>query len=587
MKKIKVINCLLFVISISLLVGCGSGGGGGGNDYYYNDDYTADSSAYYDSTKAYVNNLTKSNQRFSAYNGKGNIEIRNIPIDSTKEVLYACLITNPNPYPVTDLQFIPPLALAGNARLSVADGESNTDTSRLVVDSLQFDEPNLVVPFRENLADKARLKEELYNKYLENEANNQKHSFRANISHIDEIEGQRDIDIKVLSKSRKCTLAKVSTYAKFFIDQDTDGSVSAPNIPNSDFNQFAYEFDNFVYPLLKDNFGNGSDIFWRDVDNDRKLSIVFSPVVNNYGKSVVGIFDTASINSSNPRDMISIAVKSSNKNNTYEKWFMDARETIPHEMQHIVNFSAKSGRSETTWIDEGLAVCAEILYRKKRSEAGLTSYSLYYGRECPDFPGNDARFYYGAYYMPELRLTDFSTSSDDDAVTLSHYGQKGLFFYYLYEQYGQETIRRLCQAPERGTDKFNALDRSLGELFIDFNFAVLNEKLRGLALTNYSVNPYDVADKKHKFITDLQLKFIYSSKYGFFEVDNTYFEKTFNSLTSENRKTVGSIPANGGTTRLYLKQPKNFETRYRGSSYYTIGFSSTYPVVINMMRISQ
>ena len=55
------------------------------------------------------------------------------------------------------------------------------------------------------------------------------------------------------------------------------------------------------------------------------------------------------------------------------------------------------------------------------------------------------------------------------------------------------------------------LDRSLGELSIDFNIAVLNEKLRGLALTNYPVNPYDVADKKHKFITDLKLKFEYSS----------------------------------------------------------------------------
>ena len=165
--------------------------------------------------------------------------------------------------------------------------------------------------------------------------------------------------------------------------------------------------------ILKENFGNGSDIFWRDVDNDGKLSIVFSPVVNNYGKSVVGIFDTASINSSNPRDMISIAVKSGN-NKSYEKWFMDARETIPHEMQHIVNFSAKSGRSEITWIDEGLAVCAEILYRKKRSEAGLTTYSLYYGSECTDFPGNDARFYYASYYMPENSLTDFSSNEEED-----------------------------------------------------------------------------------------------------------------------------------------------------------------------------
>ncbi|MBQ2592120.1 MAG: hypothetical protein II567_02410, partial [Candidatus Riflebacteria bacterium] len=488
MKNIKILNILLLLTSISLMLGCG--GGGGGNSYYENENYNADSSAYYDSTKTNVNNLAQPNHRFSAYNGKNSIEIKNIPIDTSKEVLYACLITNPNRLDITDLALIPPLA--GNARLSVGNEESKAETSRLAVGNLQHDKPNFVIPFRESLADKARLKEELYNKYLENEANNKKLSLRANISHLNEVEGQRDIDITVLSKSRKCTLAKVSTYAKFFIDQDGDSSVSAPNITNQSLNQFAIEFDNYVYPILKENFGNGSDIFWRDVDNDGKLSIVFSPVVNNWGKSVVGIFDTASINSSNPRDMISIAVKSSNKNSSYEKWFMDARETVPHEMQHIVNFSAKSGRSETTWIDEGLAVCAEILYRKKRSEAGLTSYSLYYGSECPDFPGNDARFYYGAYYMPELSLTEFASSSDDDSINLAHYGQKGLFFYYLYEQYGREHLRQLCQAAERGTEKFNALDRSLGELSIDFNFACLNEKLRGLTFTNYEINPYDV-----------------------------------------------------------------------------------------------
>ena len=582
MKNIKILNILLLLTSISLMLGCG--GGGGGNSYYENENYNADSSAYYDSTKTNVNNLAQPNHRFSAYNGKNSIEIKNIPIDTSKEVLYACLITNPNRLDITDLALIPPLA--GNARLSVGNEESKAETSRLAVGNLQHDKPNFVIPFRESLADKARLKEELYNKYLENEANNKKLSLRANISHLNEVEGQRDIDITVLSKSRKCTLAKVSTYAKFFIDQDGDSSVSAPNITNQSLNQFAIEFDNYVYPILKENFGNGSDIFWRDVDNDGKLSIVFSPVVNNWGKSVVGIFDTASINSSNPRDMISIAVKSSNKNSSYEKWFMDARETVPHEMQHIVNFSAKSGRSETTWIDEGLAVCAEILYRKKRSEAGLTSYSLYYGSECPDFPGNDARFYYGAYYMPELSLTEFASSSDDDSINLAHYGQKGLFFYYLYEQYGREHLRQLCQAAERGTEKFNALDRSLGELSIDFNFACLNEKLRGLTFTNYEINPYDVADKKHKFIENMYLKYIYTSR-GFVEVDSKYFERNFNDLTNEYKMSVGSIPANGGTVRILLKQPKEFSTRYRGSNIYNIVFSSTYPIVINMMRISQ
>jgi hypothetical protein len=84
----------------------------------------------------------------------------------------------------------------------------------------------------------------------------------------------------------------------------------------------------------------------------------------------------------------------------------------------------------------------------------------------------------------------------------------------------------------------------------------------------------------------MSLKYIYTSR-GFVEVDSKYFERNFNDLTNEYKMTVGSIPANGGTIRLLLKQPKEFSTKYRGSNIYNIGFSSTYPVVINMMRISQ
>ena len=288
--------------------------------------------------------------------------------------------------------------------------------------------------------------------------------------------------------------------------------------------------------------------------------------------------------------MVSIAVKTSDT--TYEKWFMDARETMPHEMQHIVNFSAKPGRSDILWIDEGLSVCAEILYRKKRSEAGLTSYSLYYGSECPDFPGNDARFYYSAYYSPELCMTSFADNSDT-SITLAHYGQKGLFFYYLYEQYGKETIRQLSQG-ERGTEKFKILDRSLGELIIDFNIAVLNEKLRGLEFTNYPANPYDTADSKHKFITDMKLKYIHTSN-GFVSVNKSYFEKSFAdlnyegkfNLVTDSRGNYAPIPANGGTMRVFLEQPKGFNSRLAGSNTYSLTFSSSSPVIINMIRISQ
>ena len=573
------------MISISLLVGCG-GGGGGGSSYYYNggENYNTDSSAYYNSSNNNIRNLITPYNTFSAYNGQTTLPIT-VPLDSSREVIYACQITNPNKQAITNLTITPPLGY--NLRASQND-ETNAENESL--EATINPQLNAIIPFRENIADKLKLKEELYNKYLENEINNKMLSSRANISHLNEVEGQSDIAITVLSKSRRCTLAKVSTYGKFFIDQDGDGSVSAPNITSSSLNQFADEFDKYVYPILKEHFGNGSDIFWHDVDNDGKLSIVFSPVVNNYGKSVVGIFDTASMNSSNPRDMISVGVKKSSQK-SYEQWFMDARETIPHEMQHIVNFSAKRNlgqSSEVTWIDEGLAVCAEILYRKKRSEVGLTSYSLYYGSECIDFPGNDARFYYAAYYKPEVCLTSFETYEDN--IALAHYGQKGLFFYYLFEQYGKENLRQLCQGT-RGIEKFDSLNRSLGELFIDFNFAVINEKLRNNDLSKYAIsyNAANNSNKKQVFQTNMNLNLLFTSGSSP-EVSNSYIERrivnlnstrTMNVLSSINNQST-SLPADGGTVRFILKQPNLIS----GTSY-QITFNSSLPVVVNMVRISQ
>ena len=559
-----------------MLVGCG-GGGGGGSSYYYNgeENYNTDSSTYYNSANSNVRNLTTPYNTFNAYNGHTTLPI-NIPLDSSREVIYACQITNPNRQAITNLTITPPLSY--NTR---ASQNNETNGAEEEVSPLQ----KSIIPFRENLSDKLKLKEELYNKYLENEARNNRLSIRTSTSHLNEVEGQKDIAITVLSKSRKCTLAKVSQYGKFFIDQDGDGSVSAPSITNSSLNQFAEEFDKYVYPILKENFGNGSDIFWRDVDNDGKLSIVFSPVVNNYGKSVVGIFDTASMNSSNPRDMISVGVKRSSEK-SYEQWFMDARETIPHEMQHIVNFSAKRNlgqSSEITWIDEGLAVCSEILYRIKRSEAGLTSYSLYYGQECQDFPGNDARFYYAVYYRPELSLTSFDT---DEETTLAHYGQKGLFFYYLYEQYGKEQLRQLCQGT-RGTEKFESLDRTLGQLFIDFNFAVLNETIRNNDLSKYAISSNN-SNRRQVFQRNMNLNLLLTS--GKPEISNNYIERkmvnlnstrTINALLNMNNQAI-VLPANGGTVKFLLKQPNLIS-----GTNYQITINSSLPVVLNMTRISQ
>ena len=578
--------CLISAVSSALLL-TGCMGGGGSSSHYDDDGPTYSYNAnFYDSTQSSVSNLATKGHRYSAYNGAPAISINNVPVDENNNVLYACMITNPNPSSINKLTLEPPLAY--NTRASITEDESTVSGDNTVFET---------VDFRENPSAKLQLQQELLQIYNAQEASSARCSVRA-ASHADEIEGQKGIEINVLNQKRKCTLAKVTERAKIFVDENGDGAVSAGNISEARLNEFATEFDNYIYPVMKENFGDdaGSDIFWNDVDGDGRLSIVFSPVVNNYQTSVTGIFDSASINSRNPRDMISLSVK--NDNTDYDKWFMDARETIAHEMQHIINFCAKGNRSESElWIDEGLSVCAEILYRIRRSNLQLSTYSLYYSGTHVDFPGNDARFYCYAYIMPEIAIQSFGkTVTNTDTELLAHYGQKGLFFYYLYEQYGKDVIRKLSRGMS-GRGKFSALitDRSLEQLVIDFNIATLYEKLRNVSLSKFPKNPWETAGSKHRFFTNMALKFKQVSQGKYYEVTEKDF--SFLDITSKKKITVidnsGSstsvIPGNGGTVRLILLQPKGAQqSNLLGKNSYSFTLSSDRkPFVVNMIRMTE
>ena len=572
--------CLISAVSSALLL-TGCMGGGSSNSSSSDNPPFSRNENFYDSSKSSSSNLASMGSQFSAYNGASALRINDVPVDTSSDVLYACLITNPNSSSIKELTLQPPLAY--NARASKSDEANEASDNPL---------PANVVEFRENPSAKLQLQQELLQIYNAQKASSARCSVRA-ASHADEIEGQKGIEINVLNQKRKCTLAKVTERAKIFVDENGDGAVSAGNISEARLNEFATEFDNYIYPVMKENFGDdaGSDIFWNDVDGDGRLSIVFSPVVNNYQTSVTGIFDSASINSRNPRDMISLSVK--NDNTDYDKWFMDARETIAHEMQHIINFCAKGNRSESElWIDEGLSVCAEILYRIRRSNLQLSTYSLYYKGIHADFPGNDARFYCYAYLLPEVAVESFGkTVTDTDTELLAHYGQKGLFFYYLYEQYGKDIIRKLCRgASGRGKFSYLISDRSLEQLIIDFNLAILYEKLRNVNFSKFPTNPYLTAKKAHRYETNMALKFNKSGDY--YEIT----EKDINFLnlaTMRDKLTIISpknfaIGGNGGTVRILLLQPKEMKSALSGGSSYSFTLSSDgKPFVVNMFRMNK
>jgi len=296
--------------------------------------------------------------------------------------------------------------------------------------------------------------------------------------------------------SRRCKLVRMTDHCKIFVDQDpypdaTDGLSAVTGkyaITEDDLNHIVTEFETYIYPLMNQNYGKVYDI-----DGDGRLSIVFSPVYPKVG--FAGLFNTLHMNPTNPansnqRDMVGIWTPHalSGSTSTGEKWRMDSRETIAHEMQHAINFSAKvfpngvfkyaddsnfnaneNSYLEAMWLDESLSVGSEARYRLKRIEAGLQT-SIH-----------EARFDSWAKSSPHsYGLTEW-------AAVLGHYGQKGLFNYYLYEQYGGEKIKAMVQSQATGLNNIEAVyGKTMKELAKGFSMAVINESLRNEGLASVS-----------------------------------------------------------------------------------------------------
>lgn len=364
--------------------------------------------------------------------------------------------------------------------------------------------------------------------------------------------------------SRRCKLVRMTDHCKIFVDQDSYEGLSAVigtyAITEDDLNHIVTEFETYIYPLMNDNYG---EVY--DIDGDGRLSIVFSPVYPKVG--FAGLFNTLHMNPINPansnqRDMIGIWTPHSlsNSSSTGEKWRMDSRETIAHEMQHAINFSAKvfpggvfkyendsnfnaneDSYLEAMWLDESLSVGSEARYRLARGQ-----YSVY-----------EARFNSWAKSSPHTYgLTTWVSGM------LGHYGQKGLFNYYLYEQYGGEKIKLMVQSQTTGVDNIEAVyGKTMKELAKGFSMAIINESLRKEGLASVS----SVA-ASYKFAKPVELDLDLAEK----AVMLGYTPATL------------SVPKMG-TAYYLLKQPASFA----GGEEFQFRVESTQgePVEIMLMRL--
>lgn len=296
-----------------------------------------------------------------------------------------------------------------------------------------------------------------------------------------------------------CKLVRISDHCKFFVDQGTHNGISAIDagpykLTAEDIQHFVDEFETHIHDLMTKNYGNPYDI-----DQDGRLSVVFSPVYASFGYA--GLFNSIDLSPANPsnsnqRDLI--ALWSPNGKWTGETYREATRETIAHEMQHIINMSAKvypggvlrtpvptdyDNWLETPWLDESLAVGCEVRYRLKRGS-----------------PARENRFDRWAANPHSVRMDSFSYQF----MAFEHYGQKGLFNFYLFEQYGAEKIKELVQSTAIGTANVEAVyGLGFADLVKNWSVAVMNESLRFKGLINVAkIIP------RYKYTANLQLNIV-------------------------------------------------------------------------------
>ncbi|MDD2998904.1 MAG: hypothetical protein PHV05_07550, partial [Candidatus Riflebacteria bacterium] len=388
---IKLIFALMLLVALTFAAGCGGGGGGGG----------ASSGTDYEPTSVLAPNTLSTLAVDGAFYGHtdtaANVSIK-IPV-SSEEVRFALTVTN-----------------TSNASQAIALKPESYVTNSYAASV----KPAVIASARplsaieearaRQLPTELRLREIFLDNMRRNAGNIRAgRSLRAS-NHSGEQEGDL-VDLWILADSnaynyatRTCRLEKITSHAKFFVDQNPYLGLSTVTgvyqVTAANIEHFATEFETHIYSLLKDGYG---DIY--DIDNDGRVSLVISPVYTKLGYA--GLFNPYHLDPSNPaksnqRDMVGLW--SPYNGTSGDKWLTDTRETIAHELQHLTNFSAKAYPGgvvrtgdynsflETMWLDESLSVGVEARYRLLRGDSA----------------GSDARFTSWAEDPTSVAMTDFS-----------------------------------------------------------------------------------------------------------------------------------------------------------------------------------
>ncbi|HFN9399581.1 TPA: M30 family zinc metallopeptidase [Staphylococcus aureus] len=233
------------------------------------------------------------------------------------------------------------------------------------------------------------------------------------------------------------------------------------------------EFDTHIDPLVKEKFGNPSD-----VDKDGKVNILVYDIKDDFqetGSYTGGYF--------HPRDLYDVPYSNraevfymdtypsmgTNRNNLNEK---KVYSTLAHEYQHMVNANQKLLKEKRqdgmdVWLDEAFAMASEHMYLEKPLDHRIDYYN----------------------HSKSIANGHSLIKWNDHGDVLSNYSLSYLFSQYLKNQSdnGDKIFKEILQDPEdtnvaleKAIHKHVDPNMSLGEFMTNFRIALEKKDPNGI-----------------------------------------------------------------------------------------------------------
>lgn len=219
------------------------------------------------------------------------------------------------------------------------------------------------------------------------------------------------------------TLRYITPHSYFWLEE----GVSAQD---SDIKALMDTFENKIYPTDRQFFGSE----WTPgVDNDPHIYVLY---VRGVGNSVGGYYSTpdeynpAVFKYSNGHELFIFNADGESLTDQYTYG------TLAHEFQHMIRWNLN--REESTWMNEGFSEVASL----------LNGYSV---------GGVDYQY----AQQPDLPLTEWTSLSNDPAVTAGHYGEAFLFLTYFLDRFGDKVTQAVAKDP---INSLGSIDDSLQAL---------------------------------------------------------------------------------------------------------------------------